>query len=769
MPTIGLPPPPPPRVGDEVPQRFRVARATLLFDRFMTSFIKVGGVLVISAVAGICVFILWQIVPLFQHAKVKELKSIAIGVKDAVVLGVDEWSELPFAANAQGRLTFVDTVGDRPVHIIQPELAEPREISAVTYRQPAQELIVGTKDGRFAIVPINYSMETGPDGRNRVVANPKPGSFYQVAPEGAAIVQIAYGDSGEQKMAVVICDVNGEKHVHLATLRQKKSLLGRGKVEVGDRVDLTGKFAGTPLRLLVNSMADGVLIANENGEVFYFYVDGSEVSLRQMFKPFEGAGDNHVAAMSFILGDVSVVFTSRDGDNVVFSLYVPKGGEQRIWGQTKTFPKLASATEAFASSSRNKAFIVTHGRTASLRYSTTEDVRWEQTLAYQPVHAVISGKQDRIIFLDREGGLHLSSLRDPHPETSWRALFGKLWYEGASEPKYEWQSAGGTDDFEPKLSLIPLIVGTLKGTFYALLFALPVALLAALYTSVFLEPRYKRIVKPVMEIMASLPSVVLGFIAALWLAPLLETRVPSIIAMVIMVPSAAFLFGWLWSGLPYEKRRMIRYGYEFFVFVPAFLLVAWAGWQVGPFLERMLFTVTDPATGQRVADFRLWWPAVTGSDFQQRNSVVIGFIMGFAVIPIIFTITEDALSNVPPTLTSASMALGASRWQTAINVVLPTASAGIFSAIMIGLGRAIGETMIVVMATGNTPIMDLNIFSGMRTLSANIAVELPEAPHNGTLYRTLFLGAMLLFLMTFVVNTIAEVLRQRLREKYKTV
>lgn len=766
MPTFAPPPPP---VHEEVPKRFRVARGTLLFDQFMNWFIKIGGVLVITSVVGICLFILWQIVPLFQHAKVKELKSVAAGLKDAAVLGVDEWSELPFISDSKGTLTFVDTVGDRPVQTIKPDFAEPREISAVSYRQLGQQLVVGTKDGRFAVVPINYSMAPGPDGKNQVEPNPKPEPFYEVAPEGSPITQVAYGDSGDQKLAAAICEVNGQKEVYLATLAQKKSLLGRGKIEVGDRINLTEKLAGKPERVLVNSSANGVLVANDQGEVFYFYIDGSDATLRQRFKPFEKGKDYHVAGMSFILGDVSVVFTSLGGDNVVFSLFVPKGGEQRLWGQTKTFPNLGGAPEAFASSSRNKAFLVTHGRMASLRYSTTEEIRWQETLGFEPIQAVIPGKQDRMVFLDRGGTLHLFSLHDPHPETSWRALFGKIWYEGASEPKFEWQSTGGTDDFEPKLSLIPLIVGTLKGTFYALLFALPIALLAALYTSVFLEPRYKRMVKPVMEIMASLPSVVLGFIAALWLAPLLETRVPSVIAMIILVPSAAFLFGWFWSGLPYEKRRKIRYGYEFFVFVPILLFAAWGAWNLGPWLEQMFFTVADAGTGERVADFRLWWPHVTGADFQQRNSMIIGFIMGFAVIPIIFTITEDALSNVPPTLISASMALGASRWQTAINVVLPTASAGIFSAVMIGLGRAIGETMIVVMATGNTPIMDMNIFSGMRTLSANIAVELPEAPHHGTLYRTLFLGAMLLFLMTFAVNTVAEILRQRLREKYKTV
>ncbi len=200
-----------------------------------------------------------------------------------------------------------------------------------------------------------------------------------------------------------------------------------------------------------------------------------------------------------------------------------------------------------------------------------------------------------------------------------------------------------------------------------------------------------------------------------------------------------------------------------------FLLVIYASWLMGPVLERWLFVVTDPDTGKRVADFRLWWVQATGLPFEQRNSLVVGFMMGFAVIPIIFTITEDALSNVPAALRSGSLALGASRWQTAMRIVLPTASAGIFSAIMIGLGRAIGETMIVVMATGNTPIMDFNIFSGMRTLSANIAVELPEAPAEGTLYRTLFLGGMVLFLLTFFINTLAEILRQHLREKYKTV
>ncbi len=164
--------------------------------------------------------------------------------------------------------------------------------------------------------------------------------------------------------------------------------------------------------------------------------------------------------------------------------------------------------------------------------------------------------------------------------------------------------------------------------------------------------------------------------------------------------------------------------------------------------------------------FRDWLLGVTGLNYDQRNAVVVGLAMGFAVIPIIFSIAEDAFSNVPREMVSGSLALGANRWQTVTRVVLPTASPGIFSAIMIGFGRAVGETMIVLMATGNTPIMDWNPFNGFRTLSANIAVEIPEAPQGGTLYRTLFLAALILFVFTFLTNTVAEVVRQRLRRRY---
>jgi phosphate transport system permease protein len=151
--------------------------------------------------------------------------------------------------------------------------------------------------------------------------------------------------------------------------------------------------------------------------------------------------------------------------------------------------------------------------------------------------------------------------------------------------------------------------------------------------------------------------------------------------------------------------------------------------------------------------------------YSQRNALIVGFVMGFAIIPIIYTLAEDALSSVPEHLRAGSLAAGATRWQTAVRIVIPTAMSGLFSAVMIGMGRAVGETMIVLMAAGNTPVIDWSIFTGFRTLSANIATELPEAVQDSTHYRTLFLAALTLFAITFVLNTVAEMVRLRFRRR----
>jgi phosphate transport system permease protein len=270
-----------------------------------------------------------------------------------------------------------------------------------------------------------------------------------------------------------------------------------------------------------------------------------------------------------------------------------------------------------------------------------------------------------------------------------------------------------------------------------------------------MKPGLRAMVKPTVEIMAALPSVVLGFLAGLWLAPRLEHVVPGLLLMVPVLPATVLAAWALLRALPRGVRGRLTSGLEIVPYALVLALGAWACLALSGPLEALAF-----------GSFQDWLWEAAGLRHDQRNALVVGLAMGFAVIPIIFAIAEDAFSNVPRNLVSGSLALGANRWQTVTRVVLPSASPGIFSAIMIGFGRAVGETMIVLMATGNTPLLDWNPFTGFRTLSANIAVEIPEAAHGSTLYRTLFLSALILFAFTFVVNTVAESVRQRLRRRY---
>jgi phosphate transport system permease protein len=335
-------------------------------------------------------------------------------------------------------------------------------------------------------------------------------------------------------------------------------------------------------------------------------------------------------------------------------------------------------------------------------------------------------------------------------------MWDEVWYEGYNDADYTWQSSASSNDFEPKYSLVPLAFGTLKGAFYAMMLAAPLAIAGAIYTAYFMAPALRRKVKPIIELMEALPTVILGFLAGLALAPFIENNLLGIFAVLIILPMAMLLFGFTWANLPEKVRHILPEGWDVLPLIPVIILAGWFAIEISPSLEVLFF-------GGSMVD---WLNNDLGVDFSQRNALIVGLAMGFAVIPTIFSIAEDAIFSVPKSLSYGSLALGATPWQTMLKVVLPTASPGIFSALMIGLGRAVGETMIVLMATGNTPITDINIFEGMRTLAANIAVEIPESEVGSTHYRILFLTGFVLFLFTFVFNTAAETVRQRLRAKY---
>jgi phosphate transport system permease protein len=515
--------------------------------------------------------------------------------------------------------------------------------------------------------------------------------------------------------------------------------------------------AGERITALALGRSDSLAAGTDRGQVYHWEL--GEPSRLTSVSP---TGASPITALEWLIGGATFVAGSEDGNvSAWFATRLREDDENTSMVRAHVFEGQGSPVRAIAASTRDKSFVTVgeDGR-AVVRYLTSERTLLALSgAAHGVTSALITPKADGVLVGQADGTLARFAMAIPHPETTARTVFGKVWYEGYAQPEYVWQSTGATNDFETKFSLVPLVFGTLKATFYALLFAIPLAVMGALYTSQFVHPAIRAKVKPTVEIMAALPSVVIGFVAGLYLAPLIERVLVPVLMMFVLLPLFGTVGVLAWNRIPVAVARRMKPGMELFLILPMMVLGGWLALQLGPPVELALFD----------GDFRLWVSSALGVTYDQRNSLVVGLAMGFAVIPIIFTIADDAFSSVPSNLTAGSLALGASRWQTALRVVLPTASPGVFSAVMVGFGRAVGETMIVLMATGNTPVMDWSIFNGMRTLSANIAVEIPEAPYGGTLYRVLFLAAALLFTMTFIVNTIAEVIRQRLRERYRAL
>jgi phosphate transport system permease protein len=413
-------------------------------------------------------------------------------------------------------------------------------------------------------------------------------------------------------------------------------------------------------------------------------------------------------------------------------------------------PKLVIAE----SGRKGFAVIDAHDR-LHLAYTTSGRISAVSATGVESIDRAVLSPRSNLALVEGNGRIGLLDIENEHPEVSWSALWTKVWYEGYPEPVLSWQSSSADNAFEPKYSLTPLAFGTLKAAFYAMIFAMPVAIMGAIYTAYFMAPSMRRWVKPGIEIMAALPTVILGFLAGLWLAPLIEAKLTGVLLALLVLPLGIIAFSMLFSLAP---RRIVRasQGWYAAIAVPLLVVLIWGSLTMGPLIETAFFG----------GDLKAWLAATFGVHYDQRNSLVVGIAMGLAVIPTIFSIAEDAIYGVPRSLVNGSLALGATWWQTLVRVVLLTASPGIFSAVMIGLGRAVGETMIVLMATGNTAVMDFSIFQGMRTFSANIAVEMPESEVGSTHYRILFLAALVLFLITFVFNTIAELVRQRLRGRY---
>ncbi len=760
----------------------RAIRRSKRRDRVVRWLITLGGVTVIASVVAILLLIVGVTLPLFRPGQCREVARarLPMGIRPEHVVavgiefGADEHGGAPLASYAilrdatlaildlrHGRLVSRNRLpsasgSDGPGAPSNRETGgalpnEASHIEAAEQHGAGRWTLLGS-DGRVSLVEISVAVEGDLQGHRRITHAVT--TLGEMPPDGGPKPQMALMRIS-QNGDLVCVRLLPDNRISIVQRVVKENLLGERTSKL-ERTTIEQGAVGRITAMTMDSDGQTLYAGTERGRILRWTLESEGgIAAAEIVPAFRDK--RTITALAMVLGDVSLAVGDSHGE---VSTWFPMGGgrEARL-GLAHQLGSHDSPIYRILPSQRNKSIVsVAEGGAIHIDYPTSE----RRLLAIPPEDGTprrmigYSARGNAIMDLGGQGEMVAWMIDCPHPEVSWETLFGKVLYEGYSEPTYAWQTTGGAD-FEPKFSLVPLLFGTIKGTFYAMLLAVPLALFAAAYTSQFTTPRLKALVKPVVETMAAIPSVVIGFLIALWLAPIIERWILAVFASFVTIPLVFVLFMVLWQLLRWSDwAKRIENGYEFLAMLP--VLVAGVGLAVllVPTLEQWLFA----------GNFRQWLFEAMHTRLDQRNSIIIAFGLGLAVIPIIFSIAEDSLSSVPHSLTAASMALGASRWQTLRRVILPSGSPGIFAGTMIGFGRAVGETMIVLMATGNTPILSWSPFNGMRTLSANIAVEIPESPVGGTLYRVLFLCAVLLFLLTFLLNTVAEVVRQRLRQRY---
>ncbi len=739
--------------------RVRLRRIRGIKDKATRVMVSVAGYGVVISLALIFVFLFLEVVPLLRNASLGEGTSyISPGTDGANLhLASERYQEAAVRFADDGTLAFFDPTDGRHLDDYRIDIGEAQIVSFASAEPRAQLVAYGLSEGSAAVVRHPYEV-TYPDDQRLVtptVEFPLGEEVVQIDPEGRPLNQIAIQEGG-RGIAVAASTADGRL---LMTRYVSSRSLMTGETELERRDYQLPPPPAAPTRILVDSTMRNLLVADSQGFLHYYDVSNPDQARLMDSRRVMASDTASVTAMEYLLGTVSIIVGGSDGSVAQYFLVRDDNNIGRITRIREFRQHPAAITTIFPEFTRKGFAVGDAAGYIGLHYGTSASTLLLKQVSENPIRNVsIAPRNNALLYTDGTGEIHYRELWNRHPESSLTALWNKVWYEGRSRPDYVWQSSSATDEFESKFSLVPLTVGTLKAAFYAMLFAMPLAIFGAIYTAYFMSPKMRGFVKPTIEVMEALPTVILGFLAGLWMAPFMESHLPAVFSILVLMPLFFLLTARLWLSLPDRVRQAIPSGWEAGILIPVVLFTGWLCVTMSPIVEVWLFN----------GDMRQWLTDV-GITYDQRNAMVVGIAMGFAVIPTIFSIAEDAVFNVPKHLTQGSLALGATPWQTVLGVVILTASPGIFSAVMIGFGRAVGETMIVLMATGNSPVVNFNIFEGMRTLSANIAVEMPEAAVGSTHYRLLFLAALVLFGFTFVLNTIAEIVRQRLRAKYSSL
>ncbi|MCK0744734.1 ABC transporter permease subunit [Chromohalobacter nigrandesensis] len=683
-------------------------------DRLATGVIAASGIGVVVAVLAIGVYLTLAVLPLFDGAEV-EVDTAPSAADDGTMHAV--W----LADDGTRWLTREGQLRDAEGEIAT--LAAGATITTVAEAGQAQPLALGLSNGEVRLVPRDDQ------GRLRWT----------------------------QAATLRLFEARSVAALTLRHAAQGWVLAGR---DTQGEVAALWHTAETTRRIAVPETAEHIALGYAGRLAM---TQGTQLTLWQL-SPDGGGGTSlartetraPITALSFLQGGRTLIVGDANGGLHRWRLSPDDTGWQAA--ETSYTALGDAAIRRLIALPRQRLWLALDDSGRLGLYQSLSGQRWhgQAPEATPPTAVSVNAQGTQVMWLGATGTPQRLAIEAAHAAVSPATLWMPQTYEGHSDAEWRW-AAAVTGDEEPQYSLVPLAWGTLKAAAWAMVFAVPLALGAAVHSACYMSRRQRARLKPAIELMEALPGVVIGFVAGLFVAPFVERHLAGTLALFVCVPLGSVACGWLWRM--FSRRMELRLppiSAGVGLIVPLALL-CWAALSLSPWLEAWWFG----------GDLRAWMHQQWGWDYAQRNALIVGMAMGLAIIPTLYSLAEEALSGVPRPLAEGSLALGATRAQTLWRVQLPAAAPGILSAVMIGAGRAVGETMIVLMVTGNTPLMSPSLFEGLRSLAANLAIELPEAAVGGTQYRLLLLGALLLFVFTFVVNTLAEMVRWRLKRRYR--
>lgn len=709
-------------------------------DRLTRYVVSAGGMVVLAMLMLIFVYLLVAVWPLFKPASIGQPQALAWPQNgNALAVGVDATHQMVWRIDENGKGMFLALQpADKPLQSLQEQsFTATAPSAAASMNGDFPTIALATVDGKVLLVSPQFH----PVGKTGDTGHFAPDWVYL---RGSTPEQF---DDKHQPLRQLSVGIQQHQPMIAALTQDGRVLLGQ-PASTGWQVH----------QIEVNAPVSQVLLSPEGSRLFV--LSPNQLTVFPLSQAGVGKGQNiifdpqkpaqkNIVSMALLPGASSLLLQNAEGQ-ISQWFDVQRNGQRELTEIRHYQPALADSMLIDEPYRRVFAALAPSGKLEL--YSSLRENAVLQTSIESGVKTAWFDPQGKGLLVETMKGAFWYPLSNDYPEISWKTLLKPTWFENYPQPDYVWQTTSGSDNYQAKYSLWPVVFGTLKAAFYALLFATPLAVAGAIYTACFMSARQRSVVKPAIEMIGAFPTVVIGLVAAIWLAPIIENHLLALLALPVLIPLVIVGGAALWTRLFPALAQRTGYRFDVCVLLPLLtvLLVLW--FMLAPHVEILLWGMP---LHERLGD-----------GYDQRNMLVVAIALGFALVPVIFSLAEDALFSVPASLAQGSLALGATQWQTLMRVLLPSASAGIFSALMIGLGRAVGETMIVLMATGNTPLLDNTPFQGLRALAANIAIEMPEAVVGSAHYRVLFLTALVLFLFTFIVNTLAEAVRLKLRLRY---